>query len=299
MTMENDAGRAGRRSRRGEAAVATRKQPLVFLVFGGSVSGKSLLCTEIARLKRWMTIHIKGTDRRPRQYDGPEMRCVRKVRRAEYDYTYHTYGHAYGIQRLQIAQSLGKGKHHFIIVNDLATIRRLKHDLGHKVRVVFLYFTAPRETIRCIHRQRGISDDEIELRLQKIDALYRAFLREPEVFDYVIVNRFGAPPGAMLSQLYMILAAEGCGISDLRGEPADHGLTSVRDAVRIVSSDMEQRRGQEVVQPGFFFVVMPMDRRRARLSDELRAIKRAVERRRGRHAARIDDMTPEHLVYCL
>ena len=48
------------------------------------------------------SIHIKGTDRQARKYDGVEIRCISEVSFREYDYVYQTYGHRYGIQESKL-----------------------------------------------------------------------------------------------------------------------------------------------------------------------------------------------------
>lgn len=186
------------------------KTPLIFLIFGASGSGKSTLMQELEKMKQFVTVHTKGTDREDRQYDGDEILCKKEISSYEYDYIYSRYDHRYGIQRIQIDNSIQQGKHHFIICNDADTIEDIKRDYGVKVRVIFLRFDAPRESILAIQKSRKISDDEINLRVQKIQHLNQVFIDRSYLFDEVIINKFGAPIKKMLTQVNRIIAAEEC-----------------------------------------------------------------------------------------
>lgn len=186
------------------------KTPLIFLIFGASGSGKSTLVQELEKMKQFVTVHTKGTDREDRQYDGDEILCKKNISSYEYDYIYSRYDHKYGIQRIQIDNAIQQGKHHFIICNDADTIEAIKKDYGVKVRVIFLRFDAPRESILAIQKLRKISDDEINLRVQKIQHLNQVFIDRSYLFDEVIINKFGVPIRKMLTQMNRIIAAEEC-----------------------------------------------------------------------------------------
>lgn len=178
--------------------------PLIIVIYGASGSGKSTLMELLLRCGQY-SVHIKGTDRPPRRQDGIEIRCVDHVEAPEYDYIYQTYGSRYGIQRSQIDAAIASNRHHFIICNDLDVIRALKHDYPDRVRVVFHYFDAPPEKFRAIQMARGIPDNEIELRLAKTEDIYRAFVREHELFDDVLYNRYGDNPEDLHLKIERIL----------------------------------------------------------------------------------------------
>src|ERR1017187_776160 len=136
---------------------------LIVLVFGASGTGKSTLLQNLQEAGRQYSIHIKGTDRPPRKYDGVEIKCISEVKPDEYDYIYQTYGFRYGIQRSQVDEALRQNRHHFIICNDVNVIRAIKRDYAQNVRVVFHSFDAPEEALRQIQQSRGIGDDEIQI----------------------------------------------------------------------------------------------------------------------------------------
>ena len=159
---------------------------LVILIFGASGSGKSTLLEYLTRARRRYSIHIKGTDRARRNYDGIEIKYVSEVTHPEYDYIYETYGYRYGIQRVQIDAAITAKRHHFIICNDISVIQTIKRDYGSRVKVIFHHFDAPREALLQIQQARNISDDEIELRLAKTETLYRTFVEQRTLFDGVL-----------------------------------------------------------------------------------------------------------------
>lgn len=167
---------------------------LVIVIFGASGSGKSTLMELLMQSGKQYSLHFKGTDRPPRQFDGIEIRCVDRIESSEYDYIYQSYGFHYGIQRSQIDSAIAENLHHFIICNNLEVIRALKRDYPSRVRVIFLDFDAPRETLHAIQIARKIHNDEIKLRLVKTEALYNIFLHERELFDDVLYNRYGDKP---------------------------------------------------------------------------------------------------------
>ncbi|SNX60760.1 guanylate kinase [Nitrosomonas ureae] len=178
---------------------------LVIVIFGASGSGKSTLMELLMQSGKQYSLHFKGTDRPPRQLDGIEIRCVDRIESSEYDYIYQSYGFHYGIQRSQIDSAIAENLHHFIICNNLEVIRALKRDYPSRVRVIFLDFDAPRETLHAIQIARKIHDDEIKLRLVKTEALYKIFLHERELFDDVLYNRYGDKPEELQLKIERIL----------------------------------------------------------------------------------------------
>ncbi len=157
------------------------------------------------------SVHVKGTDRKRRQYDGAEIVCERNFCPEKYDYVYETYGHLYGIHRRQIDEALLNDQHHFVICNDLSTIRALKRDYGKSVRVVFQYFDAPWEELVRIQKERDIGDDEVWLRLAKIEVLYRQFLEEWRLFDAILPNHYGEGRSALGRRMENLLSVFSAG----------------------------------------------------------------------------------------
>jgi guanylate kinase len=261
---------------------------LVILIFGASGSGKSTLMEYLTRAGNQYSIHRKGTDRAKRNYDGIEIEYVAQVKHPKYDYIYETYGYHYGIQKAQIDAATAAGKHHFIICNDVGVIRRLKHDYGDCVRVIFHHFDAPGDELRLIQQARKISDDEIELRLAKTEVLYRTFVEEQTLFDGVLHNHYGANPEAMVREIERIL------FDTSNNQHLDRLSRELIDRVSTMAAHLgrEQTRPQKEIgdthDPGYVFIIMPMRRESPNLLDTLATIKRACRAVHMR-GGRIDD----------
>ncbi|HLG13711.1 MAG TPA: hypothetical protein VJH03_04175 [Blastocatellia bacterium] len=243
---------------------------------------------QLTRAGRQYSIHIKGTDRVARNYDGIEIQCVGQVTDADYDYIYETYGYRYGIQRSQIDAALAADRHHFIICNDIAMIRSLKRDYGGRVKVIFHHFDAPRQALLDIQRARNISDDEIELRLAKTEALYKTFVDEGTVFDGVLHNHFGARPQVMVRELEQLLL-------DLSKQRAIEEISrDTFDRVDRIIAQLERERTKTLNEhpvphdPGYVFIIMPMRHDIRSLPDTHEAIIRACKGVKMR-GSRIDD----------
>src|SRR5688572_2441961 len=177
----------------------------IVIVFGASGSGKSTLMSQVVAAGQGFRIHMKETTRRSRAYDGVEINCVPELASRTGDYVYQTYGHRYRIERAQIEESIARNEHHFVICNDIETIEQLRNDFDPFVRVVFLHFDAPEAELQKIQMLRGISDDEVNVRLGKIETLYRVFAERPEFFDGVVLNKFGDEPAEMWGQLRALI----------------------------------------------------------------------------------------------
>lgn len=261
---------------------------LVVLVFGASGSGKSTLMEYLTRAGRQYSIHIKGTDRAKRNYDGIEIKYVNQVTAEEYDYIYETYGYRYGIQKAQIDAAITAKKDHFIICNDIGVIRNVKLDYGSRVKVIFHHFDAPREAIRKIQEARDIADDEIELRLAKTEVLYRTFVEERPLFDGVLHNHYGAKPEAMLRDIERLLfdMSNSQHVDKVSREIVDRVSEMAKQLEREQTTTLREMGNTHV--PGFVFIIMPMSREIDSLPDTLAAIKRAC-RAVGMRGSRIDD----------
>lgn len=256
---------------------------LAIAIFGASGSGKTMLMESLAHAGNQYSIHIKGTDRPPRKYDDIEIRCVSSITDLEYDYIYQTYGYRYGLQRKQIDEALSAGRHHFVICNDIGVLRALKRDFGNRLRVVFQLFDAPRAIVEGIQLDREISDDEIELRLAKIEGLYRQYLEEQELFDEVLINHYGDPPLKLRDQMEKLLAK-------MVKQPFISFEGDVSKLIGQLKTQLANTRGlmPKAIEPGYAFIMMAMIDSDSSLVDIHEAIKRACNEI-GVRAERVDD----------
>ena len=255
----------------------------VVVVFGASGSGKSTLMSLLAASGSQYSIHAKATDRPPRKYDDIEIRCVDEVSPSDYDYIYQTYGYRYGIQKRQIDAALALNQHHFIICNDIEVVHRIKRDYGDRARIVFHYFDAPREALLEIQRQRGITDDEIDVRLAKTTTLYRTWADQPELFDATLINRYGDDPDATRKAMERMLA------SFVR---RDGEARLAQDAVQSVLLTVQQhftRNKHNFVDPdpAYAFLMMAITPADPFLDDAYAAVARACATA-GQRVERVD-----------
>lgn len=258
------------------------------IIFGASGSGKSTLLSYLLDAGRQYSIHIKGTSRKARQYDGVEIQCKSEILRSEYDYIYQTYGYLYGIQKSQIEKAIALGQHHFIICNDISTIQSLKRDYGQSVRVVFFTFDAPRETLKEIQFSRNISDDEIELRLAKTLSLYRSYIENANMFDAVLQNKYGEGEALLKIKMEHIL-------SDFSSIEGDDKSPEVFSRLERFANELDSRIKKRievrsvVAEPKYVFVIMAMPENDPGAEDVHQTIKRTCNGL-GYKAERVDDI---------
>ena len=162
----------------------------VIVIFGASGSGKTSLMEMLVDSGGQYSVHEKTSDRPPRQYDDVELRCVTNFDVNDYDYVYETYGFRYGIQRAQIDKALEEQMHHFIICNDISTIKKLKRDYAAVAKPIFMFLDAPGDVLLDIQKKRKISDDEIEIRLAKTSVLSRQYAENTDLFDGILPNHY-------------------------------------------------------------------------------------------------------------
>lgn len=130
---------------------------MIYIIFGASGTGKTTLMNSVFSEYGERAIHKKGTTRNKRKYDDIEIvpypKGLPEDKFGEGNgYIYSTYGYEYGIEKKQIDDAIKGNYPHFVICNDVETIKKLRRDYGVNVCVVYLSFDAPRETILSIQR---------------------------------------------------------------------------------------------------------------------------------------------------
>lgn len=261
----------------------------IILLFGTSGSGKSTLMDLLLASGGQYSIHMKGTNRSPRQYDGVEIICDPEFGPDKYDYIYQTYGYQYGIQRKQIDEAICQKRHHFIICNDIFIIRAIKRDYGEIVKVVFHYFDAPQEEILRIQKNRGISDDEVNLRLAKTSSLYRQFVEEWRLFDAALCNYFGDDLQILRKCMEDLLSEFASNARNI------HASSTMMNRLDTFVKDFEQKlppsscKCSQIVEKGYIFIIMAMQEDNPDNEDVHHTIKRVCGDL-GFKADRVDDI---------
>lgn len=238
---------------------------MLYIIYGASGSGKTTLLTCVLRKYGESAVHRKGTTRNMRQYDDFEIESfpdgLPKERYAPpFGYVYSSYGYEYGIEKKQIDEALERKVPHFVICNDIETIRQIKMDYKAAVRVIYFQFDAPRERILEIQRLRNITDDEINLRMSKIDYLEEQFAQNMSLFDTSLLNRYGDNPDITLSSdLETLITRYENGFP--RSVPDKEIIFETIDYLVNLTRETERKkdaRDSIVIDRGFVFIIMPM-----------------------------------------
>lgn len=242
---------------------------MIFIIYGASGTGKTTLLNCVYNMYGQYSIHKKGTTRQKRQYDDIEIESFSEGLPLDRfgngkGYMYSNYGYVYGIEKAQIDFALKKEIPHFVICNDIDTIKKLKADYPNLVRVVFFRFDAPRERILEIQRLRKITDDEIELRLSKIDYLTEQYTNNLDLFDTSLLNHYGANPEVALQKDVesLIVRFEN---ESVRRIPDREMLLDLVDVLikRINEWGPEKvNAAHSIVEKGFVFIIMPIPSRK-------------------------------------
>lgn len=237
---------------------------MIYVIFGASGSGKTTLLNSVYSEYGEKAIHKKGTTRDKWSYDDIEIVSYPNGLPADKfggdkGYIYSQYGYEYGIERSQLERAIAEHYPHFVICNDIETIKKLRSDYPHQICVVYLRFDAPEETILSIQKTRGITDDEINLRVSKIEYLNEQFIHNSSFFDQVVTNRYGDNPEIRLwAQMKTIMAS----FDDVRATPSKEIIFSTIDYLQKKIHEVEKNEVQNanVIDKGFIFIIMPMDK---------------------------------------
>ena len=237
---------------------------MIYIIFGASGTGKTTLMNKVNAEFGIKAIHKKGTTRERRTYDDIEIDSFPSGLPEERfggnnGYIYSQYGHQYGIEKKQLNEAVYENYPHFVICNDLDTIRLIRKDYPDKVRVIYLMFDAPREQILEIQKSRGIKDDEIERRVSKIEYLAQQYIHNSSLFDDVINNRYGVNPETELwRQLRIIMKS----YDDFREIPSREVLFDLVDylsnKIKEVESLQDDLVKNNIIEKDFVFIIMPM-----------------------------------------
>lgn len=238
---------------------------MLYVIYGASGSGKTTLLNCVFMKYGSNSVHRKGTTRNKRQYDDFEIESfpdgLPEDRFAPpHGYIYSSYGYEYGIEKKQIDNALEKGIPHFVICNDIATIKQLRKDYLDSVRVIYFQFDAPRERILEIQRLRNITDDEINLRMSKMDFIEEQFAHNTYLFDTSLLNRYGDNPEITLSSDLESLISRYETLPQ-RTVPDKEIIFETIDYLINLTKETEQKkdaRNNIHIDKGFIFIVMPM-----------------------------------------
>lgn len=164
------------------------KKHIIMAFFGVSGSGKSALLYMIKKSFSHTTLHRKDCTRPARKgepKDGtPEMHLVKKLGpKDEYLFTYKQYGYMYGVKKNQLNKAFANHELHLIIIGTINALKKLKTFYPH---VITVYVHSDPENIP----KRLLLRDTLQYkkRQQRIKELYRDFLKNNTLFDFIVLN---------------------------------------------------------------------------------------------------------------
>ncbi len=284
---------------------------MIYIIYGASGTGKTTLLNCVYNMYGQYSIHRKGTTRPKRQYDDIEIESFPEgLPKGRFGngkgYVYTNYGFEYGIEKAQIDIALTKEVPHFIICNDIEKIREIKRDYPNLVRVIYFHFDAPRESILEIQKRRNISDDEIELRLSKIDFLTEQFAHNMDLFDTSLLNHYGSNPEVALQKDVESLIMRFENESTRKIPDRELVLDLVDVLVERIREWGPEKAGSvnTIVEKGYIFTIMPIpsqgrleeDRQRNKSIWETFSAIRNASANCGFRAARVDRISGDSTI---
>lgn len=253
---------------------------MIYVIFGASGSGKTTLMNSVYNELGEKAVNIKGTTRSRRIYDDIEIVSYPNGLPMEKfggdnGYIYTQYGYEYGIEKKQIIEAIEGNYPHFVICNDMTTITKIRNDFQGNVFVIYLYFDAPKEQILEIQKRRGITDDEIELRVSKMEYFHEQFVHNSAFFDEVIKNSLGENPSVTLwRRMKLIMVSH----EELRPIPTKEILFEMIDYLTHTIQEVESNKLSKAdkIEKGFIFVIMPMMKGNEKVEETLHNVNATI-----------------------
>jgi guanylate kinase len=185
--------------------------PLLVILSGPSGVGKDTVLTGLKQHDQQFhfVVTVNTRPKRPDEMEGVDYHFISKERFAEMidedELLEHAvvYGDYKGIPKQQVRDALASGKDVLmrLDVQGAATVRRLVPE------AVLIFITAPseQELIERLRARKTEPPDQLQLRI----AESRQEMKRASEFDYVVINRQGAPDEAV-SDVLAVIRAEHC-----------------------------------------------------------------------------------------
>lgn len=194
---------------------------MIHVIFGPSGSGKTELCKILSSLHivgEPVSLHKKRTTRAKRGYDEDEIESLtpeafEKFVKDNNAYTYNREDSDYlfAISKKDIMSAVQRDEEHFIICNDMETIKKIRADfLQTKLRLIYLFYNADERTIEDQIKEKLLEESEKTLterelnrqvasRFKRIAHLSHIFENNKTSFDGIIFNQYA--PGAYRAEV--------------------------------------------------------------------------------------------------
>lgn len=166
------------------------KNNRIITITGPSMSGKSTamqMMLEHSYMGCEVVPKFKTRPRRPD--DDEEVISVQKIP-DECDLVYEQAGTRYGLSSNKIYDALKRGRSPVVILNDIRAIEDVRSILGPIVLSFFIFREEPNlQSMLKIAEKREVSEiNDTLLRLNKARAIYRIYIENIQLFDYVLIN---------------------------------------------------------------------------------------------------------------
>jgi len=112
-------------------------------------------------------------------------------RRLKCDLAYEQYGDRYGLRLSDLYEHMKKGETPIVVLNDVRTVEDIKTKLGGQCFSIFIFREVPnyRHFVNIARkRKKDTSIDQIKIRYQKAESIYRIYIENIHIFDKLILN---------------------------------------------------------------------------------------------------------------
>lgn len=166
----------------------------IFLIDGASGTGKSDLVEYIKSSNKKSGFLIKYTTRKIRDYEKINANnldlnfCSQlKFSSLQLDYHYEYEKHLYGFSKRELNLMIEQCDNIFIIIRNVQLMRKLKKEYkDHKVITVWVYSDISKIEERL--RKQDCNEEQIKLRVSRIEKTYKDYVLNSTFFDEIIVN---------------------------------------------------------------------------------------------------------------
>ena len=162
---------------------------MLIMLYGASGVGKSHILNIIKKnVYQEVDIGKKYSTRARRLNDNSDMRVgLASIDTDLCDLVYSLYGYDYGIDTNEIIQSIKAGRIFIMVVQDICTIKKLKNKIS-KTTTIFVYRTFDKNNYNEIVQERGVNNQDKEVRIKSYSIIHNEYLDNIGLFDDVILN---------------------------------------------------------------------------------------------------------------
>lgn len=160
---------------------------MLYIFFGPSTSGKTTLL-DLAKEQYGSKCIVKKVSTRGARGDNDDIfSCPMGFANDDY-YHYKMYGHDYGFLKSDIKQACLSEEPYFAICSDIKTVREMKRKYDGRLIVTFFLLDVSKEELRKVQERRGLSESEIEQRINHVALINELLLINMDLFNDVMIS---------------------------------------------------------------------------------------------------------------